>query len=91
MSVPDLARHTSSTFVVEEYLTTGFNYRLTDIACALGLSQLPRLPANLARRRAIAARDQSDVLVITRLWVRLPISMRPGMGISDTSFRVVTS
>jgi UDP-4-amino-4,6-dideoxy-N-acetyl-beta-L-altrosamine transaminase len=32
----------------------GFNYRLTDIACALGLSQMPRLEANLARRRAIA-------------------------------------
>jgi perosamine synthetase len=34
----------------------GFNYRLTDLACALGLSQLRRLDANLARRREIAAR-----------------------------------
>lgn len=34
----------------------GFNYRLTDIACALGLSQIPRLDENLARRRAIASR-----------------------------------
>jgi perosamine synthetase len=34
----------------------GFNYRLTDIACALGLSQLKKLDANLARRREIAAR-----------------------------------
>jgi perosamine synthetase len=34
----------------------GFNYRLTDIACALGLSQLEKLAANLARRREIAAR-----------------------------------
>jgi perosamine synthetase len=34
----------------------GFNYRLTDVACALGLSQLKRLDANLARRREIAAR-----------------------------------
>jgi len=33
----------------------GFNYRLSDIACALGLSQLRRLEANLARRRKIAA------------------------------------
>jgi perosamine synthetase len=33
----------------------GFNYRLTDIACALGLSQLKKLEANLARRREIAA------------------------------------
>ena len=34
----------------------GFNYRLTDIQCALGLSQLKKLPAWLARRRELAAR-----------------------------------
>jgi len=34
----------------------GYNYRLPDIACALGLAQLRRLDENLARRRAIAAR-----------------------------------
>lgn len=33
----------------------GYNYRLSDIACALGRSQLRRLDANLARRREIAA------------------------------------
>jgi perosamine synthetase len=39
-----------------EMVLLGFNYRLTDIACALGLSQLSKLAANLARRREIAAR-----------------------------------
>jgi perosamine synthetase len=34
----------------------GFNYRLTDIQCALGLSQLPKLEAFLAKRDAIAER-----------------------------------
>lgn len=34
----------------------GHNYRLTDLAAALGLSQLARLDANLARRRALAGR-----------------------------------
>lgn len=34
----------------------GFNYRLTDIQCALGLSQLKKLPGWLARRRELAAR-----------------------------------
>src|SRR5437868_9784164 len=34
----------------------GFNYRLPDIACALGIRQLEKLNANLARRREIAAR-----------------------------------
>lgn len=34
----------------------GFNYRLTDIQCALGLSQLPKLEPFLAKREAIAER-----------------------------------
>jgi perosamine synthetase len=34
----------------------GFNYRLTDLQCALGLSQLAKLDGFLARRHAIAAR-----------------------------------
>jgi UDP-4-amino-4,6-dideoxy-N-acetyl-beta-L-altrosamine transaminase len=38
----------------------GPNYRLTDIACALGLSQLGKLDRFIARRRALAARyDQA--------------------------------
>jgi len=39
-----------------EMVLLGFNYRLSDIACALGLSQLKKLEANLLRRREIAAR-----------------------------------
>jgi perosamine synthetase len=39
-----------------EMVLLGFNYRLTDLACALGLSQLKKLEANLLRRREIAAR-----------------------------------
>jgi perosamine synthetase len=38
-----------------EMVLLGFNYRLTDFACALGISQLEKLNANLARRRHIAA------------------------------------
>jgi len=34
----------------------GFNYRLSDLQCALGLSQLARLGGFVARRREIAAR-----------------------------------
>ena len=33
----------------------GFNYRLNDVQCALGLSQLEKLPGWVARRREIAA------------------------------------
>jgi UDP-4-amino-4,6-dideoxy-N-acetyl-beta-L-altrosamine transaminase len=39
-----------------EMVLLGFNYRLPDIACALGLSQLRKLETNLLRRREIAAR-----------------------------------
>jgi perosamine synthetase len=42
-----------------EMVLLGFNYRLPDIVCALGLQQLKRLDANLARRRTIAARYTS--------------------------------
>lgn len=37
----------------------GFNYRLPDILCALGLSQLAKLDRFAARRRALAARYQT--------------------------------
>lgn len=43
----------------------GYNYRLTDIQCALGLSQLTKLDGWLARRREIAAR-------YTRAFAALP-------------------
>ena len=38
-----------------DVVETGMNYRLTDLQCALGLSQLKKLPAQLVRRREIAA------------------------------------
>jgi perosamine synthetase len=39
-----------------EMVLLGLNYRLTDIACALGIQQLKKLEANLSRRRQIAER-----------------------------------
>jgi perosamine synthetase len=43
-----------------EQQTLGFNYRITDLQCALGNSQARRLPEFLARRRAIAARYDAE-------------------------------
>lgn len=37
-----------------EQLDLGYNYRISDIQCALGISQLKRLPAFLERRQEIA-------------------------------------
>lgn len=39
-----------------EQVELGFNYRLSDIGCALALSQLDKLAAFTARRREVAAR-----------------------------------
>ena len=39
-----------------QQVTLGFNYRMTDIQAALGASQMDRLDAFVARRRALAAR-----------------------------------
>ncbi len=39
-----------------EMVDLGFNYRITDIQCALGISQLKKLPDWTIRRRAIAAK-----------------------------------
>lgn len=48
----------------------GYNYRITDIQCALGSSQLRRLDPMLARRRALAARYDAmlDGLPLRRPW-----------------------
>ena len=42
-----------------EQLELGFNYRITDIQAALGLSQLNKLDGFLARRRELVARYQA--------------------------------
>jgi perosamine synthetase len=58
MSVSAAQRHASATPVVERYLETGFNYRMTDVQAAIGLVQLRRLDAIVARRRELAAAYQ---------------------------------
>ena len=44
MSVPDTVRHSSRKVIFEEYVTTGFNYRMTDVQAAIGIEQIKRLP-----------------------------------------------
>ena len=55
-----------------EMLLLGFNYRLTDVACALGLSQLKKLEANLSRQREIATRYASALQGLTA--ITLPVA-----------------
>jgi len=55
MSVSASARHESSKMIFEQYDEVGFNYRMTDVQAAIGLVQLRRLDAIVARRRALAS------------------------------------
>jgi len=57
-----------------EMVLLGFNYRLPDFACALGLEQLKRLDPNLARRREIAVRYTSAFRKISGI---VPPAVRP--------------
>jgi len=50
-----------------EMVSLGFNYRLTDIACALGSQQLKKLEANLSQRRKIAERYTAAFREIPKL------------------------
>jgi perosamine synthetase len=71
-----------------EMVLLGFNYRLTDIACALGLSQLEKLVPNLVRRREIAShyaqafRDIPSIMIppvregVNPAWHLYPIRLK---------------
>ncbi|WP_291329281.1 UDP-4-amino-4,6-dideoxy-N-acetyl-beta-L-altrosamine transaminase [Desulfovibrio sp. UCD-KL4C] len=53
----------------------GFNYRLTDFQCALGLSQLEKLEKWIERRREIASLYNHEFAEIEEL---APLEIRPG-------------
>jgi perosamine synthetase len=60
-----------------EMTDLGFNYRITDLQCALGISQLRKLPDWVARRQAIAAgydRALADLEGVRPLAVREGVS-----------------
>src|SRR5262245_6751625 len=71
MSVSAAARHESTTLVVEEYLETGYNFRMTDIQAAVGIVQLGRLGEIVRRRRELAARYQEGLASV------------PGIGVAS--------
>jgi len=50
----DFKQRMESNFWFYEMVDLGWNYRITDIQCALGQSQLKKLPAWIARRNEIA-------------------------------------
>ena len=56
MSVSAAERHQAKRAVIEQYLETGFNYRMTDIQAAVGLVQLGKLDLIVDRRRELGLR-----------------------------------
>ena len=67
MSVSAADRHASTLAPPETYDEVGFNFRMTDLQAAVGLVQLAKLDAIIARRRAIAARYQDAIAPIAGL------------------------
>lgn len=59
MNMSAAARHAATTVAIEQYLETGYNYRMTDIQAAVGLVQLAKLDAIVSRRRILAGRYHS--------------------------------
>jgi dTDP-4-amino-4,6-dideoxygalactose transaminase len=70
MTISDTVRHSSNKIVFEDYVTTGFNYRMTDIQAAIGIEQLKKLPALLSERRKIASLYHE--MLKDTLWLETP-------------------
>jgi perosamine synthetase len=70
MSVSDIARHSARKIIIEKYVTTGFNYRMTDIQASVGIEQLKKLSEIIKNYRNI------DILYHKYLcdidWLKLP-------------------
>ncbi len=70
MSLSDLARHHAKQIAVEAYGEIGFNYRMTDLQAAVGVAQLDRLDAMLAKRRFLGQRYTDRLHHLS--WLRTP-------------------
>jgi perosamine synthetase len=71
MSIPDTVRHSAEKVLFEEYVTTGYNYRMTDLQAAIGIEQLKKLPAFLEERRQIAGLYHEKLKDV--YWLGLPL------------------
>lgn len=79
-------RHAAGGARVEHYVETAFNYRMTDVQAAIGLVQLGRLDAQVARRRQLAARYHRILSVLPGLRA---VTDPPGGETNYQSFWVV--
>lgn len=94
MSIPDTVRHSAQQVVFEEYVTTGFNYRMTDLQAAIGIEQLKKLPLFVMERQALAERyyeKMQDIAWLAPLknpadrrtnWQSFPVKVLPDAPVS---------
>jgi dTDP-4-amino-4,6-dideoxygalactose transaminase len=86
MSVSAADRHQAKGPVIEQYLETGFNHRMTDIQAAVGLVQLGKLDEIVARRRALGARYQTLLAEVPGLEAAVTSADPPGGTTNFQSF-----
>jgi dTDP-4-amino-4,6-dideoxygalactose transaminase len=78
MSLSDLERHRADRVVTERYDEIGYNFRMSDLHAAVGLAQLAKLDAFVARRRELAARYDAAFAGLASLELpRVPEHARP--------------
>jgi UDP-4-amino-4,6-dideoxy-N-acetyl-beta-L-altrosamine transaminase len=70
---PKLMTHAPDGPWYYQQIELGFNYRMTDLQAALGLSQVVRLDSYVARRHELAQR-YNDILSSTRIVTQLSLS-----------------
>jgi len=60
-----------------DIVAPGYNYRLSDVQCALGISQLAKLPERIDRRQAIAREYDREFRALPEV---KPLSVRTGVS-----------
>jgi perosamine synthetase len=71
MSLSDVVRHNAKLISSETYDEVGFNFRMTDMQAAIGITQLGRLGDFLERRRYLAARYTENLQHLP--WLQTPV------------------
>jgi perosamine synthetase len=85
---PDPRPQTSGISWYYEMQDLGYNYRITDVQCALGLSQLKKLPSFLQRRYEIAAKYDEALADIPSIE---PLGLRDDVLSAKQSVRKIES
>jgi perosamine synthetase len=73
----DLAQRQAKATWSYDMVRLGYNYRLSDLQCALGLNQIKKLPGWLARRRSLAAAYDAALADLPGVE---PLALRPGVA-----------